>query len=98
MHTSYNMGMLPVPRALVEGNSWRHVDKLARDRVNAGNVDFNVLSKSISFTEDMEKELAGALGITWKKYKAIVEYGKWLNEAKTLQYSGEEPRETEEGE
>jgi cytochrome c len=41
---------------------------------------------------------AGVLGIMWEEYKAIVEYGKWLNEAKPLQYSVEEPRETEEGE
>jgi len=91
MHTSYNMGMLPIPRALVEGNLWRHVDKLTKDRINAGNVDLNGLAKSISFTEDMEKELAEVLGIMWEEYKAIVEFGKWLNEAIPLQYSGEEP-------
>jgi SAM-dependent methyltransferase len=97
-HTSYNMGMLPIPRALVEGDLWRHVDKLAKDRINAGNVDLNGLAKSISFTEEMEKELAGVLGITWEEYKAIIEYGKWLNEAVPLQYSVEELRETEEEE
>jgi hypothetical protein len=92
------MGLLPIPRALVEGYLWRHVDKLARDRINAGNVDLNGLAKSISFTEEMEKELAGVLGITWEEYKAIIEYGKWLNEAVPLQYSVEELRETEEEE
>jgi SAM-dependent methyltransferase len=97
-HTSYNMGMLPIPRALVEGDLWRHVDKLAKDRINAGNADLNGLAKSIPFTEEMEKELAEVLGITWEEYKAIVEYGKWLNEAVPLQYSVEELRETEEEE
>ena len=97
-HTSYNMGLLPIPRALVEGNLWRHIDKLVRDRINADNVDLNRLAKSISFTEEMEKELAEALGITWEEYKAIVEYGKWLNEAMPLQYSVEELKEIEEEE
>jgi hypothetical protein len=97
-HTSYNMGLLPIPRALVEGNLWRHIDKLVRDRINADNVDLNRLAKSISFTEEMEKELAEALGITWEEYKAIVEYGKWLNEAIPLQYSVEELKEIEEEE
>jgi SAM-dependent methyltransferase len=95
-HTSYNMGMLPIPRALVEGDLWRHVDKPAKDRINADNADLNGLAKIISFTEEMERELAQALGITWEEYKAIVEYGKWLNEAIPLQYSVEELRETEE--
>ena len=97
-HTSYNMGLLPIPRALVEGNLWRHIDKLVRDRINADNVDLNRLAKSISFTEEMEKELAEAIGITWEEYKAIVEYGKWLNEAIPLQYGVEELKETEEEE
>jgi hypothetical protein len=92
------MGLLPIPRALFEGNLWRHVDKLARDRINADNVDLNGLAKSISFTEEIEMELAEVLGITWEEYKAIVEYGKWLNEAIPLQYSVKEPKETEEGE
>ncbi|MFP3172569.1 MAG: N-6 DNA methylase [Acidilobus sp.] len=97
-HTSYNMGLLPIPRALVEGNLWRHIDKLVRDHINADNVDLNRLAKSTSFTEEMEKELAEALGITWEEYKAIVEYGKWLNEAIPLQYSVEELKEIEEEE
>ena len=46
----------------------------------------------------MEKELAGVLGITWEEYKALVEYGEWLNEAKPLQHSAEELEETEEEE
>jgi len=41
---------------------------------------------------------AGVLGMTWEKYKSIVEYGKGLNEAIPLQYSVEESREIEEGE
>jgi hypothetical protein len=97
-HTSYSMGLLPIPRALVEGNLWRHVDKLAKDRINADNADLNGLAKSISFTEEMEKELVATLGITWEGYKAIVEYGKWLNEAIPLQYSVEELGEIEEEE
>jgi len=97
-HTSYSMGLLPIPRALVEGNLWRHVDKLAKERINADNADLNGLAKSISFTEEMEKELVATLGITWEGYKAIVEYGKWLNEAIPLQYSVEELGEIEEEE
>lgn len=97
-HTSYSMGMLPIPRALVEGGLWRHVDKLAKDRINSGSIDLNGLAKSISFTEEMGKELAGVLGIAWEEYKAIVEYGGWLNEAKPLQHGAEELGETEEEE
>jgi SAM-dependent methyltransferase len=97
-HTSYIMGLLPIPRALVEGNLWRHIDKLVGDRVDAGNVDLNRLAKSISLTGEMEKEIAEALGITWEEYKAIIEYGKWLNETAPLQYSVEELGETEEEE
>jgi len=92
------MGLLPIPRALVEGDLWRHIDRLVRDNINTGDVDLNRLAKSISFTEEMEKELAEAIGITWEEYKAIVEYGKWLNEAIPLQYSVEELKETEEEE
>jgi len=92
------MGLLPIPRALVEGDLWRHVDKLAKDRLNNDNVDLNGLAKSISFTEEMGKGLAEVLGVMWEEYKAIVEYGKWLNEATPRRYSVEELKKKEEGE
>ena len=97
-HTSYGIGLLPIPRALSERSLWSHIDRLAKDSINTGNADLNTLAKSIPFTEEMERELAQAFGITWEEYKAIVEYGKWLNEATPLQYSVEELREPEEEE
>jgi hypothetical protein len=81
-HTSYNMGMLPIPKELVECKLW----KLLTNRLNQQEkyIDLNTVATKIlseaEVSRNLEKELLDHLGLNEDDYKKLIEYGKWLNE------------------
>jgi len=83
-HTSYSMGMLPIPRELVEGELWG----LLANRLNQQerHIDLNTIATKVlneaDVSKSLEKELLDRLKLSEDEYKALVEFGRWLNELK----------------
>jgi SAM-dependent methyltransferase len=81
-HTSYNMGMLPIPKELVECKLWR----LLTNRLNQQEkyIDLNTVATKIlseaEVSKNLEKELIQTLELNEDEYRMLIEYGKWLNE------------------
>ncbi|MFP3200530.1 MAG: hypothetical protein RXR06_11720 [Thermoproteus sp.] len=75
-HQSVFVGMLPVPRGLLDGTLWTFLDEYLKEPdLNAAAVRaVNERSREI------ENELLEAFGIAEDEYKALVEWSKWLNE------------------
>jgi hypothetical protein len=75
-HDAFVMGHLPIPDEQLLSDLWKqHV------RCNSKN---NVNEAAMSITDlagrKLEQELLTSLGLSEEDYKAIVEYGEWLNE------------------
>jgi hypothetical protein len=79
-HEGVFVGMLPVPRGLLDGTLWTFLDKYLKEP------DLNVAAmKAVNECgREIENELLKALGIAEDEYKALVEWSKWLNEAARL--------------
>ncbi|MEM4827550.1 MAG: N-6 DNA methylase [Desulfurococcaceae archaeon] len=98
-HQSTSVAHLPIPRALLECNAWKIVEEVLVSRGE----DLNAVAEEIlrKHGSELEDELKKVLGLTDGEYKAIVEYGTWLNElgeAKVEGVTEEEMEEEEEGE
>jgi hypothetical protein len=91
-HTSYNIGILPLPRDLVDNKLWGFLEDLLKQQKE--NIDLNEIAKNASKT-DMEKELMQILGLDEEEYRELVEYGKWLNELGKAPEADEETMEEE---
>jgi len=91
-HLSYNIGMLPLPRDLVDNKLWGFLEDLLKQQKE--NIDLNEIAKNTSKT-DMEKELMQSLGLDEEEYRELVEYGKWLNELGKAPETEEETMEEE---
>jgi|GEM_PF-1372889 type I restriction-modification system DNA methylase subunit len=80
-HTSYSMGILPLPRDLVDNKLWGFLEDLLKQQKE--NIDLNEIAKNkleADMKKKMEKELMQSLGLDEEEYRELVEYGKWLNE------------------
>jgi hypothetical protein len=81
-HTSYNVGMLPIPKELVDCKLWR----LLTNRLNQQEkyIDLNIVATEIlseaEVSKNLEKELIQTLELKEDEYRMLIEYGKWLNE------------------
>jgi hypothetical protein len=75
-HQSVFVGMLPVPRGLLDGTLWTFLDEYLKEPdLNAAAV------RAVNERgREIENELLKALGIAEDEYKALVEWSKWLNE------------------
>jgi SAM-dependent methyltransferase len=91
-HTSYNIGILPLPRDLVDNKLWGFLEDLLKQQKE--NIDLNEIAKNASKT-DMKKELMQILGLDEEEYRELVEYGKWLNELGKAPETEEETMEEE---
>jgi len=92
------MGLLPIPKALVDDTMWKALNEYLDKHRKASEegVDLSTLAKEIpaEVLKELEEELIQALGITQEEYERISEYGKWLNEtARTLEETAEAPEE-----
>jgi hypothetical protein len=76
-HEGVIVGMLPVPKGLMDCTLWAFLDKYLKEP------DLNVAAmKAVNERgREIENELLKALGIAEDEYKALVEWSKWLNEA-----------------
>jgi len=94
-HTSYSMGILPLPRDLVDNKLWGFLEDLLRQQKES--IDLNEIAKNTSEAnmEKMEKELMQSLGLDEEEYRELVEYGKWLNELEEAPETEEETMEEE---
>jgi len=75
-HTSYSMGMLPLPRNIA------HVPSGLVNPSAGGAGDLNDVARKIAEgrREEVKRKLCEALGISAKEHDRLVEYGRWLNE------------------
>jgi hypothetical protein len=94
-HLSYNIGILPLPRDLVDNRLWGFLEDLLKKQKE--NIDLNEIAKNILETdmEKIEKELMQSLGLDEEEYRELVEYGKWLNELGKAPETEEETMEEE---
>lgn len=79
-HTSYSMGLLPVPNALIDNSSWGFLKdylKQIQEAPDLNTVAVNLLNIA---ADRVKVELKRALQISEDEYRELVEYGKWLNE------------------
>jgi len=75
-HNAFIMGHLPIPDNQLLSNLWeQHVGRNIK-------LDLNDAARTIieQASQDLERELISSLGLSEEDYKAIVEYGEWLNE------------------
>jgi hypothetical protein len=91
-HTSYGMGLLPIPKALVDDVLWEFLED--RLKGHQGLSDLNAVAKGITkeFAGRLEEELVHVLGVSKEEYEKLVEYGRWLNELKALPLTGAEEK------
>ena len=96
-HTSYTMGMLPIPKALVNGTLWSFLDKLLEHTREVP--DLNSIARELlkNMADKLWNELINSLVISKEEYAKLIEYGKWLNELKAPQEEEIEEAEEEEG-
>jgi hypothetical protein len=75
-HKSVFVGMLPVPRGLLDCKLWAFLDEYLKDS------DLNAAAARAvgERGREMAEELLGVLGVTEDEYKALVEWSRWLNE------------------
>jgi SAM-dependent methyltransferase len=74
-HQSVSVGMLPLPRGLLDGTLWRFLDGYLESDLDAA------AAKAVNErSREIEEELVKAFGITEDEYKALVEWGMWINE------------------
>ncbi|MEM3740532.1 MAG: N-6 DNA methylase [Candidatus Korarchaeum sp.] len=78
-HQSINVAHLPIPQILLQCEIWNVVEEAL-----SSEGELNAIAKGLldEYGDKLESELRDALGITDEEYKAIVEYGEWLNEGK----------------
>jgi hypothetical protein len=96
-HTSYTMGMLPIPKALVNDTLWSFLNKLLEHPREVP--DLNSIARELlkNVADKLWNELINSLGISKEEYAKLIEYGKWLNELKAPQEEEIEEAEEEEG-
>jgi hypothetical protein len=95
-HTSYSMGLLPIPKALVNDTLWSFLNKLLefpQEVPDLNNVACELLK---NVADKLWNELINNLGISKEEYTKLIEYGKWLNELKAPQEEEIEEAEEEE--
>jgi len=80
-HQSASVGHLPIPHALLKCGAWKIVEKVLTQHSNE-NLDLNAIARELlsRYGNELEDELKRTLDIADEEYKAIVEYGEWLNE------------------
>jgi len=83
-HVSVTVGHLPLPFQLLQGNIWNWLENYIKD------VKDEELNKALEgiFDENRDrliKELIQVLDISEEEYKAVVEWGTWLNELGPLE-------------
>jgi SAM-dependent methyltransferase len=84
-HTSYNMGMLPLPKKLVECKLWRFLTNRLNQQekyIDLNTVATKILSEA-EVSKNLEKELIQTFELNEDEYRKLIEYGKWLNELGT---------------
>jgi len=83
-HTSYNMGMLPIPRSLVDRDNtmWGFIKSYIEQLQEAP--ELNTVARRLldSAKDRLLRELLENLEISENEYKELVEFGEWLNELK----------------
>jgi hypothetical protein len=97
-HTSYTMGILSIPKKLVNDTIWDFLKDYLKQ--SQGFLDLNIIASSLSkeAMKKLEDELIQAFEISRDEYEKIVEYGKWLNETTLSQVKVEEGIEEESSE
>ncbi|MCX8185418.1 MAG: hypothetical protein N3E43_06680, partial [Sulfolobales archaeon] len=78
-HESASVGFLPVPAGLLKRGVWDWVEEPPAQ--TAGELNEHARKVYEENKERLEKELAESLGLTDEEYRAVVDWGKWLNES-----------------
>ena len=95
-HTSYTIGLLPVPQSLIERNMWNfinnYIDKSVNKILDLNNVANKILN---AHRDELINELLESLNISKDDYEMLVRYGEWLNETTPTEEIEEEGIEEE---
>jgi hypothetical protein len=81
-HTSYSMGLLPIPRSLVDNTMWGFIKSYIEQPQEAP--ELNTVARRLldSAKDKLLRELLESLEISENEYRELVEFGEWLNELK----------------
>jgi SAM-dependent methyltransferase len=92
-HTSYAMGLLPVPAALKNSSIWNKISSYLTKPPG----DLNGIARKAieELKEEFLEELLGAVEMSKEEYSRLVEYGRWLNELEAQPAVGFEEEEEE---